>query len=256
MQPLLLCGSGGSSDSGRSWKRFGRLHGCFQKIGGKPPKWMVNLMESLLKMDDLGGTPIFGHIHVDMDLLENLRGSIWSFWPLDPSNPWTQPFLPSLSVINRGAIGHTYALLSHETLAFLVFCVRLFLLHLILIMSSSHQPKQTNCPTGNQPRFSPVNPSQCGSNSILQILDFLRRKKKDLFWHRRNMLHACFEKSSFILFIAIQKVTPNRTKTHFFPARQKESIALFSANSQVLPNKSVTTNIVGILGCSHHQVSK
>ena len=29
--------------------------GCFQKIGGKPPKWMVVLMENPIQMDDLGG---------------------------------------------------------------------------------------------------------------------------------------------------------------------------------------------------------
>ena len=37
----------------------------FPKIGGKPPKWMVKIMESPVKMDDLGGKPtIFGNIHV------------------------------------------------------------------------------------------------------------------------------------------------------------------------------------------------
>ena len=34
----------------------------FPKIGGKPPKWMVKIMENLIKMDDLGGNPpIFGN---------------------------------------------------------------------------------------------------------------------------------------------------------------------------------------------------
>ena len=38
--------------------------GCFQKYGGKPPKWMVKIMENPIKMDDLGGKPtIFGNIH-------------------------------------------------------------------------------------------------------------------------------------------------------------------------------------------------
>ena len=36
--------------------------GVNPKIGGKPPKWMVKIMETPIKMDDLGGfyTPIFG----------------------------------------------------------------------------------------------------------------------------------------------------------------------------------------------------
>ena len=32
-------------------------YGCFHKIGGKPPKWMVNIMENPIKMDDLGVPP-------------------------------------------------------------------------------------------------------------------------------------------------------------------------------------------------------
>ncbi len=31
----------------------------FPKIGGKKPKWMVKIMENLLKMDDLGVSPYF-----------------------------------------------------------------------------------------------------------------------------------------------------------------------------------------------------
>ena len=31
----------------------------FPKIGGKPPKWMVKIMENPIKMDDLGGPPLF-----------------------------------------------------------------------------------------------------------------------------------------------------------------------------------------------------
>jgi len=36
------------------------------KIGGKPPKWMVKIMENpYFLMDDLGGTPtIFGNTHI------------------------------------------------------------------------------------------------------------------------------------------------------------------------------------------------
>ena len=40
----------------------------FPKIGGKPPKWMVKIMENpyYLKDDDLGGktTTIFGNTHI------------------------------------------------------------------------------------------------------------------------------------------------------------------------------------------------
>ena len=37
----------------------------FPKIGVFPPKWMVKIMENLIKMDDLGGKPtIFGNIHI------------------------------------------------------------------------------------------------------------------------------------------------------------------------------------------------
>ena len=36
--------------------------GVLPKIGGKPPKWMVKIMEIPIEMDDLGGnTPILGH---------------------------------------------------------------------------------------------------------------------------------------------------------------------------------------------------
>ena len=37
----------------------------FPKIGGKPPKWMVKIMENPIRMDDLGGKPtIFGNIQI------------------------------------------------------------------------------------------------------------------------------------------------------------------------------------------------
>jgi len=29
------------------------------KIAGKPPKWMVKIMENPIEMDDLGGPPLF-----------------------------------------------------------------------------------------------------------------------------------------------------------------------------------------------------
>ena len=35
----------------------------FPKKGGTP-KWMVKIMEKPIKMDDLGGTPIFGNTHL------------------------------------------------------------------------------------------------------------------------------------------------------------------------------------------------
>ena len=42
------------------------------KIGGKPPKWMVKIMENPIKMDDLGGFPIiFGNTHVGIYLKKN-----------------------------------------------------------------------------------------------------------------------------------------------------------------------------------------
>ena len=34
------------------------LKWMFQKIGGKPPKWMVKIMENPIKMDDVG-VPLF-----------------------------------------------------------------------------------------------------------------------------------------------------------------------------------------------------
>ena len=39
----------------------------FPKIGVKPPKWMVKIMENPIKMDDLGGsTHIFGNTHIQL----------------------------------------------------------------------------------------------------------------------------------------------------------------------------------------------
>ena len=37
-------------------------YGCFQNRG--TPKWMVKIMENPLKMDDFGGTIIFGNTHM------------------------------------------------------------------------------------------------------------------------------------------------------------------------------------------------
>ena len=37
----------------------------FPKIGVKPPKWMVKIMENPIEMDDLGGKPtIYGNTHL------------------------------------------------------------------------------------------------------------------------------------------------------------------------------------------------
>ena len=35
------------------------LYGCQPKNRGFPPKWMVKIIENPIKMDDLGGFPIF-----------------------------------------------------------------------------------------------------------------------------------------------------------------------------------------------------
>ena len=44
---------------------------------GKPPKWMVKIMENPIKMDDLGGfPPIFGNKH-----LKNMQPSNWIISP-------------------------------------------------------------------------------------------------------------------------------------------------------------------------------
>jgi len=44
-----------------TWKMSESFHlsiWVFPKIGGKPPKWMVKIMENPIKMDDLG-VPLF-----------------------------------------------------------------------------------------------------------------------------------------------------------------------------------------------------
>ena len=43
--------------------------GVEPKIGGKPPKWMVKIMENPIKIHDLGGftTPIFGLTSIYFD---------------------------------------------------------------------------------------------------------------------------------------------------------------------------------------------
>jgi len=48
-------------------------------MGGKPPKWMVKIMENPMKMDDLGGISptIFGNTHIQPPPFscEFIRGS-------------------------------------------------------------------------------------------------------------------------------------------------------------------------------------
>ena len=46
----------------------------FPKIGGKPPKWMVKIMKSHIKMDDLGGFPIT-HIATNLHLGSSIPGA-------------------------------------------------------------------------------------------------------------------------------------------------------------------------------------
>ena len=51
------CGAGGLHDGWHPKTR--KTIWVFPKIGGKAPKWMVKMMENPIKMDDLGGPPIF-----------------------------------------------------------------------------------------------------------------------------------------------------------------------------------------------------
>ena len=39
------------------------------------PKWMVKIMENPIKMDDLGGTTIFGNIHIG-SIINHDKGSL------------------------------------------------------------------------------------------------------------------------------------------------------------------------------------
>ena len=56
-------------------KRFGYL-GVEPKIGVKPPKWMVKIMEHPIKMDDLGAHPYFWkHPFVHISLLWHGNGN-------------------------------------------------------------------------------------------------------------------------------------------------------------------------------------
>ena len=52
----------------RPWAMFGWWDRCWTKNRGSlPPKWMVKIMETPIKMDDLGGTIIFGNTQIFHD---------------------------------------------------------------------------------------------------------------------------------------------------------------------------------------------
>ena len=48
--------------------------GVEPKIGGKPPKWMVKIMENLIKMDDLGVFPYFWKHPCDLWVMDFQKG--------------------------------------------------------------------------------------------------------------------------------------------------------------------------------------
>ena len=48
----------------------------FPKIGGKPPKWMVKIMENPIKMDDLG-VPPFSETSISIKIERNLNNQGW-----------------------------------------------------------------------------------------------------------------------------------------------------------------------------------
>ena len=58
----------------------------FPKIGGKPPKWMVKIMENRMKMDDLGGkreNPLFSETSTWMSpwrKLDGIKGDRIDHW--------------------------------------------------------------------------------------------------------------------------------------------------------------------------------
>ena len=49
---------------------LGVKYGC-QPKNRATPKWMVKIMENPIKMDDLGGTIIFGNTHTDQNQQQN-----------------------------------------------------------------------------------------------------------------------------------------------------------------------------------------
>ena len=62
------------------------IFGCFQKIVGKPPKWMVKIMENLMKLECFGGFPIFlvQHPFVDGLQLRSCETLSWNWWKMVP----------------------------------------------------------------------------------------------------------------------------------------------------------------------------
>ena len=53
----------------------------FPKIGVFPPKWMVKIMETLIKMDDLGGKPHFRkHPFFSKEMMPFLWDLWWLHW--------------------------------------------------------------------------------------------------------------------------------------------------------------------------------
>ncbi len=60
----------------------------FPKIGGKPPKWMVKIMENPIKMDDLGVFPYFWK-HPYILLSTKIQG----IWPCTFAVMVTTPFV-------------------------------------------------------------------------------------------------------------------------------------------------------------------
>ena len=46
------------------------------KNRGGPPKWMVKIMENPIKMDDLGGPPLFLVQHPDESRYEEMSGPL------------------------------------------------------------------------------------------------------------------------------------------------------------------------------------
>ena len=65
----------------RRWMCYHEMVGCtdfesflffwgFPKIGAFPPKWMVKIIENPIKMDDLGGKPLFSETSIYLDLLD------------------------------------------------------------------------------------------------------------------------------------------------------------------------------------------
>ena len=75
----------------------------FPKIGFFPQKWMVKIMEHLIKLEDLGGisTTIFGNIQLDDDLFEPLHlrfpwkhGSVEHVFVFEHAKlPWEGPIV-------------------------------------------------------------------------------------------------------------------------------------------------------------------